>query len=128
MRPRRRRPEDAIQRAICQHLEARAAPGLVWFHVPQGNKLGGKISANGIAIQGAINRGLGVKRGVSDLIFLHNAKFFALEVKADGRTPTEEQLEFIDRVNAAGCDMVRRARTCARVPRNVGPIAGHVAS
>jgi hypothetical protein len=38
MRPRRRRPEDAIQRAICRHLEARAAPGLVWFHVPQGNK------------------------------------------------------------------------------------------
>jgi hypothetical protein len=46
--------ENARQRAICQHLEARAAPGLVWFHVPQGNKLGGKISANGIAIQGAI--------------------------------------------------------------------------
>jgi hypothetical protein len=99
---RRRHPESQDQRALVQHIEARGAPGLVWFHVPQGNKLGGKISAKGIAIQGAINRGLGVRRGVSDLIFLHNAKFHALELKAEGRTPTAEQLKFIDDVNAAG--------------------------
>jgi hypothetical protein len=96
------RPEDAIQRALCQHIELRGVPGLVWFHVPQGNKLGGKISTKGIAIQGAINKGLGVKPGVSDLIFLHNSKFFALELKAGKNKPTEEQLEFIDRVNATG--------------------------
>jgi hypothetical protein len=116
-RPRRRSPEAAIQRALCQHLDIRGAPGLVWFHVPQGNKLGGKISAKGIAIQGAINRALGVKRGVSDLIFLHDAKFYALEIKVDGRTPTAEQLEFIDRVNAAGgfatwCAGLDRAIAC----------------
>jgi hypothetical protein len=99
---RRAQPEAQLQRAIVRHLEARAVPGLVWFHVPQGNKLGGKISANGIAIQGAINRGLGVKRGVSDLIFLHDSKFYALELKIEGRIPTAEQLEFIDKVNAAG--------------------------
>jgi hypothetical protein len=102
MSPRRARPEDMMQRAICQHLDVRGVPRLVWFHVPQGNKLGGTRSKRGIAIQGAINRGLGVKRGVSDLIFLHAGKFFSLELKVRGRTPTEEQLEFIDRVNAAG--------------------------
>jgi hypothetical protein len=99
---RRAQPEAELQRALCRHLEARAAPGLVWFHVPQGNKLGGKISAKGIAIQGAINGGLGVKRGVSDLIFLHDGKFYSLELKAEGRTPTTEQLEFIDKASAAG--------------------------
>src|SRR5262245_13847175 len=106
MSSRRARPEDMMQRAICQRLDVRGVPGLVWFHVPQGNKLGGKRSAKGIAIQGAINRGLGVKRGVSDLIFLYAGKFFALELKAKGRTPSAEQLEFIDKVNAAagfGC-------------------------
>jgi hypothetical protein len=99
---RRASPEAQIQRAVAQHLEIRGAPGLVWFAVPNGNKLGGKISAKGIAIQGSINKALGVKAGVSDLIFLHDAKFCALELKVDGRTPTEQQLEFIDRVNAAG--------------------------
>jgi hypothetical protein len=99
---RRRSPESQDQRAICQHLDARGVPGLVWFAVPNGNKLGGKISAKGIAIQGSINKGLGVKAGVSDLIFLHDSKFFALELKVGKNRPTEEQLEFIDRVNAAG--------------------------
>jgi hypothetical protein len=32
----RRRPEDAIQRAVFQHLRARAAPGVFAFHVPNG--------------------------------------------------------------------------------------------
>src|SRR2546430_10118321 len=95
-RERRRSPESQDQRAICQHLDARGVPGLVWFAVPNGNKLGGKISAKGIAIQGSINKGLGVKAGVSDLIFLHDSKFFALELKVGKNRPTEQQLEFID--------------------------------
>src|SRR5262245_60519603 len=53
MSTRRQRPESELQRTLVQHLEARAVPGLVWFHVPQGNKLGGKTSAKGFAIQGA---------------------------------------------------------------------------
>ena len=98
----RRSPEARDQRALCQHIEIRGVSGLVWFAVPNGNKLGGKRSKKGIAIQGSINRGLGVKPGVSDLIFLHASKFFALELKVGGNRPTEAQLAFIDRVNAAG--------------------------
>lgn len=98
----RAQPEAQVQRALCQHLDIRGVPGLVWFAVPNGNKLGGRISAKGIAIQGSINRGLGVKPGVSDLILLHDSKFFALELKAGDNKPTDAQLEFIQRVNAAG--------------------------
>jgi hypothetical protein len=94
--------EQKVQCALCQHIDVRGVSGLVWFAVPNGNKLGGRISAKGIAIQGSINRGLGVKAGVSDLIFLHDSKFFALELKVGTNRPTETQLEFIDRVNAAG--------------------------
>jgi hypothetical protein len=94
--------ESAVQRALCQHINVRGVAGLVWFAVPNGNKLGGKISAKGIAIQGSINRGFGVKAGVADLIFLHDAKFFTLELKVGNNRPTEPQLEFIARVNAAG--------------------------
>jgi len=95
-------PEDAIQRAIFQHIKARGVPGLVPFHVPNGAKLGGARSKKGIVIQAARLKGLGVLPGVSDIILLHAGRFYALEVKAPGNVPTEAQLEFIHRVEAAG--------------------------
>jgi hypothetical protein len=99
---RRANPESDLQRAVLAHLRQRGAAGLVYFHVPQGNKLGGKRSAKGVAIQGSINKGLGVRAGVSDLIMLNAGRFFALELKIPGRTPTEQQLQFLNEVNAAG--------------------------
>jgi hypothetical protein len=102
MRLKRTNPESDLQRAVLAHLRTRGAAGLVYFHVPQGNKLGGARSAKGVAIQGSINKGLGVRKGVSDLILCCEGKFFALELKVPGRTPTEEQLEFIAEVNNAG--------------------------
>lgn len=116
MRIRRARPEDDLQRNLIAHLKTRGAPGLVFFHVPQGNKLGGKRSAKGIAIQGSINKGLGVRKGVSDLIMLHKSHFYALELKAEGGTPTEEQLEFIDDVKDAG----GFATWCVGIDRAIG--------
>ncbi len=102
MRVRRTNPESDLQRAVLAHLRTRGAAGLVYFHVPQGNKLGGARSRKGVAIQGSINKGLGVRAGVSDLILLAHGRFFALELKVPGRTPTEEQLRFLAEVNAAG--------------------------
>jgi hypothetical protein len=99
---RRARPEDIIQKTVFQHIALRGVPGLVAFHVPQGNKLGGKRSAKGVAIQGSINKGLGVKPGVSDIIALHDGKFYALELKTAGNVPTDEQIAFIEKVKAAG--------------------------
>ena len=90
----RRRPEDSIQRAVCQHLWTRGSPGLVWFCVPNGGKRN--------RIEAAIMKGLGVRAGVSDLIAVHEGSAFALELKADGGRPTEAQLQFIDDFRAAG--------------------------
>ena len=83
----------------------------------KGTSSAASFNVKGTAIRGAINKGLGVKRGVSDLIFLQAAKFFALELKAEGRTPTAEQLAFIADVNAAGgfacwCAGLDRALAC----------------
>src|SRR5687767_3359370 len=87
--------EQALQRAVCQHLHARIAPGVVWWHTPNGGKRN--------AIEGAIFKSLGVKAGVPDLIFLKESVMFALELKADrkGRlSPAQKQ--FIDDIKAAG--------------------------
>lgn len=90
----RAQPEAALQRTICEHLEARAAPGLVWWHVPNG---GYRTRA-----EAAIMAGLGVKRGVADLHFFKDGIFHVLELKAPGKQPTDEQKQFLTDVSHAG--------------------------
>ena len=58
--PRRRRPEDAIQRAVFQHIKARGVAGLVAIHVP----LGGYRKP----VEAKILQGLGVTAGVPDVL------------------------------------------------------------
>ncbi len=96
------RPEQEIQKAIVKHLRQRGAPGLVFWHTPNGAHLGGKRNRKGFVIQRGILAGMGARAGVSDLVFLRNRQFYCLEIKAPGQVPTEEQLEFIDDVKDAG--------------------------
>lgn len=94
-----KRPEQAIHKAVADHIRVRGAKGLVWFTVGQSNYA---KNNRGKAIQAAVNKGLGVRAGVSDLIFLYRGLFFALELKAPGNTPTEDQYKFLSDVEAAG--------------------------
>lgn len=94
-----KRPEQAIHKAVADHIRARVVKGAVWFTVGQSNY--GK-NKKGKAIQASINKGLGVRAGVSDIIFLHRGLFFAIELKAPGNTPTEDQYKFLADVEAAG--------------------------
>jgi len=99
----RRRPEAAIQRAVFQHLRARAAPGVFAFHVPNGGYRK--------PVEAAILKGLGVVAGVADVLLFRpgacphccsaRLEGFALELKSDGR-PGEAQLDFMARFAAAG--------------------------
>jgi len=89
-----RRPEQAIQRAVVQHLRIRGVPGLVWFHVPNGGARK--------PIEASILKSMGVRPGVSDFILIHAGKFFALELKAEGGRATEAQMAFLSEIDAAG--------------------------
>jgi hypothetical protein len=91
---RRASPEQTIQRAVVAHLKTRGAPGLVWTHVPNGGKRR--------PIEAAIFKGLGVRAGVSDLLMWHRGKSYALELKSPDGRPTEQQMQFISDINAAG--------------------------
>jgi hypothetical protein len=91
---RRARPEDQIQRAIVQHLHCRGARAAVWWHTPNG---GARRKT-----EAAILKGLGVRAGVADICILHDARFYALELKAPGGRSSEAQIAFRDSVNAAG--------------------------
>jgi len=91
---RRRNPETAIQCTVVQHLNLRAVPGLIFFHVPNG---GYRSKA-----EGALFKAMGVKAGVSDLILFHAGRLYCLEIKAQSGRATEEQLAFISDIDAAG--------------------------
>jgi hypothetical protein len=91
---RRRRPEDAIQRAVFAHIRTRGVQGLVAIHPANGGYRR--------PVEAKILRGLGVTAGVPDILAWHDGKSYALEVKAeDGRT-SEAQLEMLERLSQAG--------------------------
>ena len=86
--------EQAIQRAVCQHLRQRGATGLVWWHTPNGGRR--------TPVEAAIFSGLAVRAGVSDLILLHDGRAFALELKTERGRPTAAQMQFLSEFRAAG--------------------------
>jgi hypothetical protein len=105
MRRRRARPEDQIQRAVFQHFKIRGAPGVIPWHSPNGGARR--------PIEAQILKGLGVRAGVSDICAVKPGKcprcgfgplgiFHAVELKAADGRPTEDQLKFVEEVNAAG--------------------------
>jgi hypothetical protein len=94
MRTSRTTSEQAVQRAVCQHLRHRSTSGVVWFHVPNGGRRN--------PVEAAIFSGLGVRPGVADLILLREGKVFALELKTERGRPTAAQMQFISEFRAGG--------------------------
>lgn len=94
--------EDLILAAVVQHLTLRGVPGLVFIHVPQGNKLGGKRTKTGVPLQAIRNKRLGVRKGASDLLLWHGGHAYALELKTTDGRPRDSQRRFISDMIAAG--------------------------
>jgi hypothetical protein len=101
-RKRNQHLEDDLQPALVQHIELRKVPGLVYWHCPNGAKLGGARTRSGVPLAAIRAKRLGLRAGVSDLVFLHKGKFHALELKSDTGRPSKEQAAFIEDVIAAG--------------------------
>jgi len=109
MTARRRSPEAQIQRAVRDHLRARAHRDVLWLHVPNGGYRR--------PIEAAIMRGMGVVPGAADILLWHRGNAFALELKAPGGRLSDAQLEFLARFNEAGghsacAESVDRALAC----------------
>lgn len=97
-------PEDDIQHAVVAQLRARGVPGLVFFHVPNSSKLGGKRTRDGVPLEAIRLPSLGFRPGVSDLILAHAGKMFALELKTETGRVTKDQFDFIADMHEAGAD------------------------
>ena len=96
------RPEQLIHKAVAEHLRLRGVPGLIWWHTPNGMYAGGRRNAKGMAIQGALMKGLGVRPGVSDIIAVYRGRVYALELKAEGGRISDSQREFLYDMERAG--------------------------
>jgi hypothetical protein len=91
---RRQHPEQALQRAVLEHLAWRGAAGLFAFHCPNGGWRSG--------IEAKIFKSLGVVAGVPDVILIHGGRVFGLELKAEGGRLSPIQIATQARMRAAG--------------------------
>ncbi len=86
--------EEAIHKTVVSHLQARAVPGVVFFHPANGE---GRTRTTGARL-----KGMGVVAGTSDLVLLHNGIAFALELKRAGGRVQPSQTIFQDQWVKAG--------------------------
>jgi hypothetical protein len=93
-----RRPEQAIQAAIVEHLRLRAVSDLFWFHVPNGGFRS--------PVEAMIFKSLGTIAGVPDLIFIYDGQAYGLELKAEGGRLTSVQSAVHEAMGAAGAEVV----------------------
>jgi VRR-NUC domain-containing protein len=86
--------EQQIHRAIIRHLEARAAPNVFWFHIPNGGSRR--------PVEAKIFRSLGVVPGTPDLCFVKEGRAYFLELKAPGGRLSETQEGVLVALREAG--------------------------
>jgi hypothetical protein len=75
--------EQQDHMALVKHLEVRAKPGVFWCHIPNG-EYRAKVTA-------AILSGMGVKRGVPDMMFISGGRTYFLELKREGGRKSDAQ-------------------------------------
>ena len=92
-----KRPEQHIQKALADHLRARAAAGTYWFHPANGGAR--------TAIEGAILKACGVRAGTPDLILIKGGKTFGLELKAGNGRVSLAQQSAHEEMRAAGAEI-----------------------
>jgi len=88
--------ESSIHIAVVHHLELFGKPNLFWWHTPNG-ELRSVETARKL-------KAMGVRPGISDLLFIFRNRLFALELKTKAGRTTPEQVRFQTLVLATGGD------------------------
>jgi len=91
-----KREEQHLHQTIAQYLESRCG-GDAWFTTfPSGG--GGRL-------RGAILRGMGLKAGVPDILFIWKGRAYWVEVKAPKGKLSVSQIECQMDLKQAGCEV-----------------------
>jgi hypothetical protein len=86
--------EHQTHLAVVEHLQWRAVSDLFAFHVPNG---GWRTKA-----EAGLLKAMGVVAGVPDLMLLHQAHLFGLELKREGGRLSPDQIAVHDAMRRAG--------------------------
>ena len=88
--------ERELHIAVADTIRWAIKPDVIWFHPANGEL---RSDATGALLQR-----MGVRPGVSDLLFVMppQARLHALELKRRGKRPTPEQTAFLEAVRAIG--------------------------
>lgn len=98
-------PENAVHCQLADVLRLSARVGWLWWHTPNGGGRPAFITKNGkrISPEGGRLKKMGVKPGVSDFLLLSpTGDLHALELKAEGKRPDDDQVDFMRAVVDAG--------------------------
>jgi len=110
--------EFATHCAIADTLRVSLSRGWLWWHTPNGGARPAFVNKHGrrISVEGGKLARMGTRKGVSDFLLIGPpaARLHALELKARGETPDDDQVAFLEAVEAAGgvaawCDSYDRA-------------------
>lgn len=93
-KPKRRAPEQALQRGVVMLLSVALGGVAWWSHFPSGG--GGQM-------RGKILKGMGLKPGVPDILILDSGRAYWLELKAPKGIVTDSQKECHAALGRAGC-------------------------
>lgn len=98
--------EFAVHCAIADTLRVSLCPRWLWWHTPNGGERPAFINKHGrrISIEGGRLQRMGTRKGVSDFILTGppGGRLHALELKARGEQPDDDQIAFLEAIRAAG--------------------------
>lgn len=90
----RNRPEQDLQIAVAQYLDLVLPLGAVWFHIPNAAKRG--------VVAGMMNKKMGVKKGVPDILIFCFKRCAMIELKADKGRLSIAQIDMARALEVAG--------------------------
>ena len=94
------RPEDVLQKVVCQYLD-RALPAEAWYcAIPNGAVLAGNPRQRGMQMNKL--KATGLKVGAPDLMIFHDGCFYAIELKAGDGKQNANQIAVAERIRTAG--------------------------
>lgn len=91
---RRKTPEQDIQRAVAQYLDAARTKEWFWFFVPNGGNLS--------KAQSGIFKACGLKPGIPDLVLLHKGRAWGIELKSPKGRLSVDQIRTHELLKMAG--------------------------
>lgn len=100
--------EHALQ-IDCRHMLDRVLqPGMFWSGIDHGHSMDRTIGRHGKPIgliEGAKRKARGIKAGIPDFLFFHQARLFAIELKTVDGMLSDDQKERIRELLANGAEV-----------------------